>query len=314
MNLGTHDSHLYKQISPGIRQGADRAFQIHAQHLHAVAQMKIGGLQGFGGGCLFLYGHLLFHFVHLFPQPLTLLLHFLYGNVLFSEPVEIFHGLVRVLLGFPENGVGLFVGVLQNLFFSGIQFFLAGLQILFQSGDLFFVTGDLFLLPLQGHPAFLQLGDHVLEGLRLLADLFSGFINDEIRQPQLSGNGEGVAFSRHTDQQPVGGPQGLHVKFAGGVFHPGSGQGVHLQLAVVGGGHGADSLFLQIVQDGDGQGRAFGGVRSGAQLVEQHQAVTVSFFNEGHHIGHVGGEGTQRLLDALLVADVRVYFGENRKF
>ena len=48
-------------------------------------------------------------------------------------------------------------------------------------------------------------------------------------------------YKRQADEQPVGGTQGFHIELAAGVFHKGGGEGIDLQLAVVGGGHGADA-------------------------------------------------------------------------
>ena len=60
-----------------------------------------------------------------------------------------------------------------------------------------------------------------------------------------------------------------------------------------------------MLDDSDGQGRALHRVRAGSQLVEQHQAVAVRLLQNLHDVHHVGGEGGEALLDALLVADVR---------
>ena len=48
------------------------------------------------------------------------------------------------------------------------------------------------------------------------------------------------------------------------------------------------------------------------QLVEQHEAVFVRLPQNGDEIDHVAGKGGQRLLNALLVADVAENMGENR--
>ena len=68
----------------------------------------------------------------------------------------------------------------------------------------------------------------------------------------------------------VGGPQGLQVKLAAGIFHARSGQGVDLQLAVVGGCHRADTSPMQMVQYGDGKSGTLGRVGSCPQFVKQN--------------------------------------------
>ena len=73
----------------------------------------------------------------------------------------------------------------------------------------------------------------------------------------------------------VGGPQSLQVKLAAGIFHAGSGQGVDLQFAVMGGCHGADASPMQMVQYGDGKSGALGRVGSCPQFVKQNQGALI---------------------------------------
>ena len=72
----------------------------------------------------------------------------------------------------------------------------------------------------------------------------------------------------------------------------------------MGGGRRQGALAAGILDDGDGQGRTLYGIRTGPQLVEQQQAVLVRLPEDLHGVGHMGGEGGQALLDALLVAHV----------
>ena len=65
--------------------------------------------------------------------------------------------------------------------------------------------------------------------------------------------------------------------------------------------------FLEVPKDGAGQGRAFFRVGAGAQFVHQHQRMDRGPGHYVFQVGDVGAEGGQRLLDALLVADVCVY-------
>ena len=64
-------------------------------------------------------------------------------------------------------------------------------------------------------------------------------------------------------------------------------------------------------ENGNCQSRALCGVCAGAQLIKEHQGIFIRFFNKMHHIGHVGGEGTEALLNALFIPDIRVNFLEN---
>ena len=100
-----------------------------------------------------------------------------------------------------------------------------------------------------------------------------GLFDKEVRQAQLGRDGKGITLSGDTDEQAIGRTQGFHVKFTAGIFHAGSGQGKDLQLAVMGGCHGADAHFVQMGEDGDGKSRTLGGVGSSAKLIKQHQRI-----------------------------------------
>ena len=82
----------------------------------------------------------------------------------------------------------------------------------------------------------------------------------------------------------------------------------------MGGCHGTDALLLQIVQDRDCQCGTFRRVGTRSQLIEENEGFRISLFDKGNHVGHMGGEGTERLLDTLLVSDIRIDFLKNRQF
>ena len=64
------------------------------------------------------------------------------------------------------------------------------------------------------------------------------------------------------------------------------------------------AALARVLDDGDGQRRALGRVRAGAELVEQQQRPVVALLEHAHGVRHVRRERGQRLLDALLIADV----------
>ena len=105
--------------------------------------------------------------------------------------------------------------------------------------------------------------------------------------------------------------EGLYVKFAGGVDHPGGAHGVYLQLRVVGGSRHPAAVFAAEFDEADGQRCALRRVGARSQLVKQHQRLVVALIYDLDNVFHMGGEGGQALLDALLVADVRQHLGEN---
>ena len=79
-----------------------------------------------------------------------------------------------LLVGFPEDPVTLLV-----------QFFLLGLQLFFQIFDFGLVAGNLHALFFDGDTVFFQGGDHILERLVFLADLFFCIIDNIRCSPSL---------------------------------------------------------------------------------------------------------------------------------
>ena len=98
-----------------------------------------------------------------------------------------------------------------------------------------------------GYAAVLQIGQKILEAFLFFGNLFFCRPDNCVGQAQSGRNGKGVAFAGNSDQKPVCGTQGCHVKFAAGVFHKGRAQGINLQFTVVGGGHGTDSPVMKVV-------------------------------------------------------------------
>ena len=78
----------------------------------------------------------------------------------------------------------------------------------------------------------------------------------------------------------------------------------------MGGRQCPDAAGLQEIQDGDREGRAFRRIGSRAQLVKQTQAVPVAAAENIHNGGHVRREGRERLLNTLLIPDIREDFPE----
>ncbi len=169
----------------------------------------------------------------------------------------------------------------------------------------------MFLLRLSA--VIFQIAEQILKILCFLAELFPGGLNDIAGQAQLFGNREGIALAGDTDGQAVGGLQGLHIEFAGGVFDAVRTQGIDLEFTVMRSRQSADSADMHEIEDTDGQGRAFRGIGAGTQLVEQAQAVFIYPAEDIHDGRHMGGEGGQALFNALLISDIREDFPEEGK-
>ena len=106
----------------------------------------------------------------------------------------------------------------------------------------------------------------------------------------------------------------LYVKFTAGIFYTRSGKCIDFQLTVMSRCHRADFPLVQVGQNGSCKCSSFGWIGSGAELIEQHKRVLIHVLQEGNDIGHMRREGTETLLDTLLIADIRIHFVEQRQF
>ena len=129
--------------------------------------------------------------------------------------------------------------------------------------------GGVFLLQIL--PGGLQLGYHIFEPLVLAGNALPGAVDDLRVQPQLFADGKGVGASRHADEQPVGGTQGLHIELTAAVHHAPGFQGIELDLRIVGGRHDPAVPLPELLDDGDRQRGALHRVGAGTQLIQQYQ-------------------------------------------
>ena len=127
-------------------------------------------------------------------------------------------------------------------------------------------------------------------------------------------NGKSVGPTGHADQQPIGRPQGLHIKLAAAVTDPGRIQRIGFQLRIMGGVGNVRSLLAQIFNDRHCQRRALDGIRTGAQLVDQHQGIFVRLSHNINNIHHVRGESGQVLGNALFISDISKNTFKNSNF
>ena len=111
----------------------------------------------------------------------------------------------------------------------------------------------------------------------------------------------------------VGGREGHGVELHVGVLQARMGVGEGLHFTVMGGHHGRDTTLHQAGKDGLGEGGTLQGVGAGAQLIEQHQAIGRHGLEDLDDVAHVRAEGGERLLDALLIADIREHALEDRE-
>ncbi|MPM71803.1 hypothetical protein SDC9_118774 [bioreactor metagenome] len=78
-----------------------------------------------------------------------------------------------------------------------------------------------------------------------------------------------------------------------------------LDLAVVRGGDRQRATLIEALQNRLRQRCALHGVCARAELIQQHERTPVRLRKNAHGICHMRGEGGKRLLNRLLVADVR---------
>jgi hypothetical protein len=80
--------------------------------------------------------------------------------------------------------------------------------------------------------------------------------------------------------------------------------GKSLQFGVVGGNEGGDALPEQVGEDGARQGGALLWVRAGAKFIQDDERALIGILQDVDDVGDVPGEGTERLLDGLFIADI----------
>ncbi len=120
----------------------------------------------------------------------------------------------------------------------------------------------------------------------------------------LSGDQEGVRLANVADVQAIKGPERLQVELDGGVLGAGVGEGIGLQVADVGRDHRPAADRVQLVEDRPAERRPLGRVGAGAGLVEQDEGLLRCPAEDLRDPPDMRGEGRERLLEALLVADV----------
>ena len=153
-----------------------------------------------------------------------------------------------------------------------------------------------------------QLTQNRIQTLILGRQMLLSRFNDAAGDAQLFADQECVGFARYAHTQLIGGTQGLQIKLATGVDHTLSLQCKNLQFRIVGGRHQQHTTAAQLLNDGNCQRGALGGIGTGTQLVQQHKGVRHSQFQNTGDFFHVAGEGGKALLNALFVADIHQKF------
>ena len=236
------------------------------------------------------------HFLFCFVETLAKLLTFTFNSggvyIFIMEFMEKLHSLVSVILSILKNFMCLFVCLTDDTLFLNIQFFLFVFQLFLKRFNFQFVLCNLCALVLNCDTTFFQRGQYVFKRFILFIDLFACLFNDGFRDSEFGRNCKCITFSRNTDQQAISRTQCFYIKFAAGIFDTGSGKGKNFQFTVMSSCHGADSAFMQIRENRDGQCSTLRRVSSGAELVKQNQGMTVCFSKKRDDICHVGRKGT----------------------
>ena len=89
-------------------------------------------------------------------------------------------------------------------------------------------------------------------------------------------------------------------------------KGIRLQIAQVGRHHRPAADVIQLVENSPAQRGPFGGIGARSQLIEQDQALGIRGLQDAGDARDVRTEGAERLLQALLVANVREDIVEDR--
>ena len=196
-------------------------------------------------------------------------------------------------LGFGENGVALGLDRVSSFGQTG--------------ADLFgFLAGDAFGADLIGDGvAFsLQFAEELLHRSGVGLSAVAGAVEDSLGHTEALGDGERVGASGRAHEEAIGGLEGDGVELGRGVDDAVGGVGEDLEFAVVSGGDDHAVEVEELLKQRAGQGGAFLGVGTGAELVEQDEGLRSGSVDDAHDVGHVCGEGGERLFDRLFVADV----------
>ena len=138
----------------------------------------------------------------------------------------------------------------------------------------------------------------------LLGQVFSRAGHDRRGQAVLRGDLERAALAGHAHEDAVGGREAGLVEVHRGVEAGGPRVAVVLEDAVVGGEHGEAAALDEPVEEAHRDGASLLGIGAGAELVEKDEAVRRGGRHDAADRADMAGEGRERLVDRLLVADV----------
>ena len=136
-----------------------------------------------------------------------------------------------------------------------------------------------------------QLTQNRIQTLVLGRQMLLGSLNDATGDAQLFADQESVGLARYAHTQLIGWAQGLQIKLAAGIDHALCFQCKDLQLCIVGGRHQQNATAAQLLNDGNCQRGALGGIGTGTQLVQQHKGVRHGKLQNAGDLFHVAGEG-----------------------
>ena len=192
------------------------------------------------------------------------------------------------------------------LFFAQIIFQFPGFaQAVFQF-RLFFV--HLFGLCIELGQDFFHI--HVLS---LAAQVF-GFFQDIPGHTQAFADAESVGTAGRADAQLVRRLQRFHIELDVAVFDARRIIGIVLEVVVMGRDHDIRAFLVKGIEDGNGDGTAFGRVRTGTEFVCQDEVFRPAVLEDVDKLLHMAGKGTQVLGNILFVADVGKDVAEDGQF
>ena len=156
----------------------------------------------------------------------------------------------------------------------------------------------------------LELGDVLAAALLQVAP---GARNEVLGQVEPARDLERVRLADVADVQPESRAEGLEVELDRRVLGARVRERVGLQVADVGRDDRPAADAVELVEDRAAERGPFGGVGPGPQLVEQDERALGRLREDLGDAADVRGEGRERLLQALLVADVGEHGVEDRE-
>ena len=230
---------------------------------------------------------------------------------LLAKLLELLIDLIGRAAGIVNDELGFLFRLLRCLFALELDLVVILLRLLFLLFGLQTQMLRLGARPFHLLTLLFELIENILKVRVVLVDHASGLVDDVLRKAEAAGDRKGVGLSGDADEQPVGRLERFHVELTRGIDDALGAHGVYFQLCVMRRRGDLRAALPAELDQRDCQRRALGRVGARAELVQQDERFPVADADDLDDIFHMRREGGERLLDRLLIADVRQHQREH---